>query len=90
MTAPPPRRPWWRRKRFAVYAAVTLVAWYPLSLGPALCDHARGWLPFDAVYYPYEPLGWANRPSPTLRILFNDYGHWWYALGERHEAAASD
>jgi len=56
VTAPPPRRPWWKRKRTWAAAALWLVAAYPLSRGPVEYAAARGWLPAAYGTSFYGPL----------------------------------
>ncbi len=54
MTALPPRRPWWKKKRWAAAFALLLVVAYPLSFGPVKYSEVREWLPAvsHAVYLP--------------------------------------
>ncbi|HEX6984985.1 MAG TPA: hypothetical protein VF170_06390 [Planctomycetaceae bacterium] len=71
---------------------LSLPVLYALSLGPALYGVARGWIPHNETLQDvYEPLTWMALRSVAVCRFFNDYGNWWWRLGERHEAeAASD
>ena len=83
MTAPPPRRPWWRRKRTWAALALWLVVAYPLTAGPVLYGVWRGW-PVGVMWNLFDPLA---RPSFTDGPLGETYGRyllWWANL------AASD
>lgn len=87
MTVTPPRRPWWRRKRWRVAIAGWLIlpAAYTLSLGPALYGVARGWVRHDhRLQAFYEPLSFVGRRSVRAHRAFERYATWWYLLGERH------
>ena len=83
MTAPPPRRTWWRRTRTWAALALWLIVAYPLSSGPFYYCAGRGWVALDdpLLVTAYEPLlralggprdsrGWS--PGPPLR-LWNVY-----------------
>ncbi len=41
----PPRKPFWKRKRWIAAAVLWLVVAYPLSLGPVVHAEVRGWVP---------------------------------------------
>ena len=87
MTAPPPRRPWWKRKRWAAAAVLWIVVAYPLCAGPALYCHARGWLSSDLYNAAFNtPLNYALRNPFGDAIGFTAYIAWWARLGLRHAA----
>ena len=95
MTAPPPRRPWWTRKRtWAVIAAWLLLL--PLYVvGDGLNQYAigRGWgHPGPVRRFLYAPPKWiAVRTGHRMTLL--DWRQWWFDLAQRHKAeaeAASD
>ena len=93
MTAPPPRRPWWRRKRWRIALGVWLAlpALYVLGSGPYGYCEGRGWCgnwPSRTIYQPF-----------IRRIGDTAFGARWFAynracrdLGRKHAAqsAASD
>jgi len=92
VTAPPPRRPWWKRKRTWAAVALWLVVGYPLSMGPVAYCVGRGWVA-DATVEPfYSPIGRlfeALEAAPQLAFeWFTSYLDWCLETGERH--AASD
>lgn len=80
MTAPPPRRPWYRRKMVWAVAAVWLLAAYPIGAGPAI--YARNWGPLpkaalDAIYRPHLDSMAARSP---LGPWYDDYLMFWASL----------
>jgi hypothetical protein len=80
--APIPR---WKRKRWIALAILLLIAWYPLSAGPAAYFDGRGWVPGDIAKAPYLPLA-MGRNIPAVE-LWMDYANWFYLLGQRHAGA---
>jgi hypothetical protein len=102
MTAPPPRRPWWKRKRAWAAGALWLAVAYPLSMGPIWYCTERGWLSDPAVrtcvelyvaplFATAEAMIYAAEAVPRLVRLaldgFDAYGTWWVELGRRHTAS---
>ena len=98
MTAPPPRRPWWKRKRTAVAGLLALASFYPLSCGPAFyvwrltrpgpisqaaADYTWPLLELD-LRLGRDGAGWER----NLRGPIAGYLRWFADLGKRH--AASD
>jgi len=83
VTAPPPRRPWWKRKRTWAAGAVWMAAvpvLYALSMGPAVYCVGRGWLPADTVLGAYAPAAWAAQLGGASPLL-NRYSQWCYERG---------
>jgi hypothetical protein len=85
VTAPPPRRPWWKRKRWWAPLALWLTLGYPFAVGPTGYAYHRGWISY---------LSWARayavRGTP-LAHYYHPYVFWWIDLGKKHAAeAASD
>jgi hypothetical protein len=72
--APEPRRPWWKKKRWAAALVLWLLVAYPLSAGPAVYAVARWWLPGQAlaVYSPIFAL-----VSLKESQSFGNYLGWW-------------
>ena len=77
MTAPPPRRPWWRRKRMwaAVAVWLALPVLYVLADGPVGYCVARGWIPTGAWTAAYGPawrlaIGCGGPPDAFVRYHF--------------------
>ena len=70
MTAPPPRRPWWRRKRtwaavalwllIATYIAAYLLLVRPVTVGFGLIRVVAVY-PHPALYPLFAPTEWADR-----------------------------
>ena len=72
-----PRRPRWRRKRWAAALLLWLAAAYPLSLWPVAYAVSRGWLPvarLKAVYAPVLSAAEALAPRPTVGYDHMDDG----------------
>lgn len=94
MTAPAeplasvPRRSRWRRKRW-VTAALRLWACvvYPLSIGPALYAHARGWLPTTVAHGYIWPMEGIYELVDAVGDGYENYIDECEDAGERHAAA---
>ena len=80
MTAPPPRRPWWKRKRTWAAGLLWLGMVYPLSKGPSFYCFVKGWHSGEVHLALYRPLGWAIRPFPKARRAIWEYQMWWGRL----------
>ncbi len=87
MTAPPPRRPWWKKKRTWASGVLWLMlpVAYLLSMGPAVYAHERGWLPLRAIRVAYAPaIMWRDNRMPVIgpaQDSFRDYVAAWRAKG---------
>lgn len=65
------RRPWWKKKLWAVALALWLAVAYPLSLWPVAYMVGRGWLTVAAVKTAYAPVliaADALRPHPGIGL----------------------
>jgi len=83
VTTPPPKRPWWRRKRTWAAGAVWLAVAYPVGIGPVSYAAGRGWLPERANHLYLTPYDEA--------VDFLDwYLHTCYTTGLTHAESASD
>ena len=93
MTAPPPRRPWWKKKRTWAAMSLWLVAVYPYTVGPVQYAAQRDWLSpwawdvVRVVYAPIDPL-WATFPRLARWSGYEAHVRWWSRLADRHEAAS--
>lgn len=85
----PPRKPWWKRKRWiaAIALWLALPVLYPFSVGPAEYAVQRGWVYSSVVAPYYRPLRWAMRGRRVP--WFAAYVSKWRELGDRHGRAAS-
>jgi len=84
VTSPPPRRPWWKRKRTWAALALFWAATYELGYGPAVYCVRRGWLPrgfvFDLLYpFPRMPHAWGEV------IGLWEYDRWWADAANRQD-----
>jgi len=88
LTAPPSRRPWYRRKRtWAAAVWLLLPVLYVLSMGPAAYVHSRtGWFPYW-LFRLYAPL-WGTTEGTSAASLLDSYEAWWITLAVEHEAAS--
>ena len=88
MTGPPPRRPWWKKKRTWAAIALWVVAGYPLLLGPLTYVHFRGWVPAGTVLVAHEPVRVILLSLPEGRFRDAAIGYngayigWWVRLAE--------
>jgi hypothetical protein len=60
----------------ALLATVTLTL-YPLSIGPALWLHDRGYFSVETFWIAYYPLLWIVDKSPVLNGLLKWYAAFW-------------
>jgi hypothetical protein len=67
----PPRKLFWKRKRWIAAVVVWLVVVYPLSVWPVAYAVGRGWLPITFVQAFYAPVLYgadALRPHPGIGL----------------------
>ena len=88
----PARRPWWKKKRWAVVALLVVIAGYPACVAPFFYAVGRGWVPgWAAGVYLRPILGVVGEPGVSAAAsLFQDYAQWWGDFGDRHRRAASE
>ncbi|MBA3311912.1 MAG: hypothetical protein M3552_12320 [Planctomycetota bacterium] len=72
----PPRKPFWKRKRWIAAAVLWLVASYPLSIGPV--GFALDYLHLSGSYKPpaiYDPI------MPPMGLVLSEGGDWRHVIG---------
>lgn len=84
----PPRRPWWKKKRWAAILALWLLVAYPASFGPAKYLLFRDFTParpFASIFYTtYAPL-WAVTRGTPLEDELDRYAGWCAYLAAKHD-----
>jgi hypothetical protein len=93
MDAEKSNKPWWRERRWRLALALWLTSpiLYPLSEGPVLYGHFRGWWPSPArLYAPVDSVqGSVQNDCPAaIGRPFMDYLCWWAELAYTHNQAA--
>lgn len=83
MTAPPPTRPWSKKKRTWAAALAAMIIAYLAGIVPVLYAVGRGWLDDSTVETYFKPVEMPFR-------WWNEIGMWAYDSGLRHKNAASD
>jgi hypothetical protein len=94
-----PKRPWWRKKRWATPLALWLLVAYPLSIGPAGYLSHRGWLRPETATAFCRPIEWLlPRRGPAQRRFSgslwvsvrqdNPRTRWFWAYVDRWDALA--
>ena len=99
MTAPPPRRPWWRRKRWITAVVLLLALSYPVSEGPLRYAERRVLMPYtlgpmgffeQAFYTAYGPLDAIEPWVPGLWSFRWQWKQYCRDLADRHSAQERD
>jgi hypothetical protein len=83
---PRQRRPWQGRK-WVWAAALWLLVAYPLSMGPAVYAHRRGWVDGQTVEVVYGPALRVLLSNGTTGSAFLRYLTWWVGLTQPDNAA---
>ncbi len=80
------RKPWWKRKRWHIAAALwlSLPILYPLSMGPAFYAWYSDWISDDVIVVFYSPIAEAQKRSPAIDAAMNSYVEWWFERYVRH------
>ena len=90
---PPPSRPSWRKKRWALALAALLLLAYPACAGPVMYAAVRGWISVsthtalkETLYLPLYSLPGAGADD----TLFESYLLWRFALAWSHDEVLSE
>ena len=86
----PPRRPWWKRRRWIAALAAYLLALpilYLLSGGPALYAVRRGWLSGPTIRPVYLPAWTDILGEPIIGPVYRAYCDWWVTRADQHRAS---
>ena len=85
LTAPPPRRPWWKRKRVRAAAVLWLCLpmLYPFAAGPAFLAVREQWVATwaDDLFVPALSL----QGAPVIGDPYRRYLIWCFLLAEPSE-----
>jgi hypothetical protein len=84
MTDPPPKRPWWTRRRWIAAASVWLLIAYTVGIGPVTYGFRRGWVPSWAAVPLLLPVR-LTLHVPVLRPPVDRYLRWWNVMALKHE-----
>ena len=85
MASSQPRRPWWKKKRWAAALALWLAVAYPVSEGPYEYARVRRWISdTTAAYQPLDPV---ERWVPGLWTFRWQWEAFWVRLALKHSAS---